>query len=78
MKNTTNGLTGEDLQFWERVFHDLLPVAIQAHGWRDGNTPITSGEARAALAASWADYAVREWNIRRTQAASDDAEVSQS
>lgn len=69
MDDSTTGLTGDDLYFWEQVFHDLLPVAIQAQGWRTGDVPITSGEARVGLAASWADYALVERNKRLTQAA---------
>lgn len=68
MEDSTTGLTGDDLAFWAQVFRDLLPVAIQAQGWKNGDEPITSGEARVGLAASWADYAVLERNRRLTQA----------
>lgn len=67
MGSSTNGLTGEDQRFWDQVFRDLLPIAIQAQGWRSGDKPITSGQDRVDLAASWADIAVRERLRRRTE-----------
>ena len=48
----TNGLIGDDLYFWEQVFHDLLPVAIKEHGWMSDDKPITSSDDRVALAAT--------------------------
>ncbi|NLZ11093.1 MAG: hypothetical protein GX086_07155 [Alcaligenaceae bacterium] len=64
----TNGLTGDDLYFWEQVFHDLLPVAIKEHGWTSDGKPIASSDDRVALAAIWADCAALERKRRLSQA----------
>ena len=67
--NAANGLIDDYLDFWDRVFHDLLPVAIKAEGWKAGDVPITSGEARVSLAATWADFALLERSRRIALAA---------
>ena len=46
-----------DVAFWEKAFLTVLPSAMEAQGWKIGDTPITSGEARINLAAIWATYA---------------------
>lgn len=48
------------LLLWEKAFLDLVPVALNASGWTSDGKPVTSGDARIALAAAWADLVITE------------------
>lgn len=48
------------LLLWEKAFLDLVPVALSASGWTSDGKPVTSGDARIALAAVWADAVITE------------------
>ncbi|WP_152563255.1 hypothetical protein [Caballeronia zhejiangensis] len=60
----TDGLTPDEIEFWDRAYLAVLPFAMQCQGWKIGEKPITSGDDRAYLAGRWADAAVRERRSR--------------
>ena len=43
----------EKQAFLDRVFIELLPVAIQAQGWTSGGNPVTTSVDRVRLARNW-------------------------
>ena len=44
---------------WNAAFLALLPTAMLVDGWQLGDKKVVDGEQRVALAAAWADHAVR-------------------
>ncbi len=44
--------------FWREVFVTALAEVVNGHGWRTGDTPITTVQERVGLAADFADEAV--------------------
>lgn len=67
----TDGLIDSDRDLWAEAFIAALPYAMQAQGWTRDSKSITSGEDRVSLAATWADYACKEFRQRFGSASSD-------
>ena len=44
--------------FWREVFVTVLAEVVNGHGWKSGDTPITTVSERVSLAADFADEAV--------------------
>ena len=43
----------EKQAFLDRVFIELLPVALKAEGWTSGGKPVTTSVDRVRLARNW-------------------------
>lgn len=70
------------LLLWEKAFLELVPVALNASGWTSDGKPVTSGNARIALAAVWADTVIAEladrFGPKATPSASDRGKEDES
>ena len=56
----TDGLTEDELVFWERAFLAVAASAIEAKNWYMDGKPVESGDKRMELCATWADSAITE------------------
>lgn len=50
----------EKQAFLDRVFIELLPVALEAQGWTSGGKPVTTSVDRVRLARSWSIEALSQ------------------
>ncbi|MDR8920518.1 hypothetical protein [Burkholderia multivorans] len=60
-----------EIEFWEKAFLALLPVAMQATTWYVNGRRVTDGDGRVVLAASWADAAFDQRQARLSQVIDD-------
>lgn len=50
----------EKQAFLDRVFLELLPVALNAQGWESGGKPVRTGAEKVRLARDWAIEALSQ------------------
>lgn len=55
----------DEMEFWERAYIAILPIAMNSSGWTINDKQITSGDDKAHLAALWADSAAKNWRMRQ-------------
>ena len=51
-------LQAEERAFWDKVFVAATPAFIRASGWKQGDRPLTSLQARCELARDFANAAL--------------------
>jgi hypothetical protein len=65
LENYERKLRQQRAAFWNRAFLAALPECITVNGWTKGEKPINDVSSRTALAATFADEALKHFRIER-------------